>query len=58
MIIFPVMSSIIKRYPSLDKVKIRLSIIVGLKLELIDCAHLIVPDLAFIEKNSFLLFER
>ena len=41
-----------------DKVKIRLSIIVGLKLELIDCAHLIVPDLAFIEKNSFLLFER
>ena len=55
--ILPVRSSITNRYPSLETVKIKLSIILGLKLELIDCVHLIIPDLASIEKNSFLLFE-
>ena len=53
---FPVLSSITNRYPSLETVKIKLSIIVGLKLELMDCVHLIIPVLASIEKNSFLLF--
>ena len=36
LIILPVGSSIIKRYPSFDTVKIKFSIIVGLKLEFID----------------------
>ena len=56
--ILPVLSSITKRYPSLETVKIKLSIIVGLKLEFIDCVHLIIPVLASIAKNSFLLFEK
>ena len=56
--ILPVLSSITKRYPSLETVKIKLSIIVGLKLEFIDWVHLIIPVLASIAKNSFLLFEK
>ena len=56
--ILPVRSSITKRYPSLEIVKIKLSIIVGLRLELTDCIHLINPFLASIEKNSFLLLEK
>ena len=42
----------------LETEKIKLSIIVGLKLEFIDCVHLIIPVLASIAKNSFLLFEK
>ena len=39
-------------------VKIKFSIMVGLKLEFIVWTHLIVPVLASIEKNSFLLLEK
>ena len=46
------------KYPSFETENIKFSIIDGLKLELIDCVHFIIPFLASIEKNSFLLFEK